>query len=170
MTGIDRETLRALVREVVREAVAGFTPAPAKPPGPTAAEPVRPVTVADQFGVTPNGPLAAGEKSRTEIVRLAGDQDLDSFVRRLLRLFENPKSRADLRSGRLTFRLAGAGNPPGGSGHRIDAGVVTERHLAELADTNGSGGTLILGRKAVLTPLAREKARTLGIVIEKERK
>jgi hypothetical protein len=33
-----------------------------------------------------------------------------------------------------------------------------------------AGGTLVLGRKAVLTPLAREKARTLGIKIEKERK
>ena len=32
-----------------------------------------------------------------------------------------------------------------------------------------SGGVLVLGRKAVLTPLAREKARALGITIEKER-
>ena len=91
-------------------------------------------------------------------------------MRRLLRLFENPKTRADLRTGRLTFRLAGAPSAPGGATHRIDSGVVTERHLADMADTTGSGGTLILGRKAVLTPLAREKARALGISIEKERK
>ena len=86
-------------------------------------------------------------------------------MRRLLRLFENPKTRADLRTGRLTFRLAGAASPTGGATHQIDSGVVTERHITELA-----GGILVLGRKAVLTPLAREKARALGISIEKERR
>jgi len=160
--GLDRDTLRALVREVVREAVSGLAATPAAP-----AEPARPSTVADQMGVTPSGPLAADGKNRTETVRLNGDQDLDSFVRRLLRLFENPKTRADLRTGRLTFRLAGAASTTGGATHRIDSGVVTERHLADMPV---SGGTLILGRKAVLTPLAREKARALGISIEKERK
>ena len=160
MIGLDRDTLRALVREVVREAVSGLAATPAAP-----TEPARPSTVADQMGVTPSGPLAADGKNRTETVRLNGDQDLDSFVRRLLRLFENPKTRADLRTGRLTFRLAGAASPTGGATHQIDSGVVTERHITELA-----GGTLVLGRKAVLTPLAREKARALGISIEKERR
>jgi hypothetical protein len=162
MTTVSTDDLRALVREVVREAVAGARP-PASPPRPA------PTTVADQFGVTPTGPLTNGERSRTETVRLTGDQDLDAFMRKLLALFENPKTRTDLRTGRLRFRLAGAvsAQVAASAPHRIDKGVVTERHIAEIAV---SGGGLLLGPRAVVTPLAREKARALGISIEKERK
>lgn len=121
------------------------------------------------MGLEPTGPRAIEGRNRTETVRLNSDRDLDTFVRKLLRLFESPKTRADLKAGRLSFRLApgsGAG-PVAGDGpvtHRIDRGAVTERHIADLA-----GGTLVLGPRAVLTPLAREKARALGIVIQKER-
>ena len=111
--------------------------------------------------------MAADEKSRADTVNLRSDADLDAFVRNLLRLFENPKTRADLRHGRLTFRLAGAARTPGGTTRRFDRGAVTERHVAELAE---SGATLVLGPGAVLTPLARERARALGLTIHKERK
>ncbi|MBO0678479.1 hypothetical protein JRC04_13500 [Mycolicibacterium sp. S2-37] len=164
MTGMDREALRALVREVVRDAVRDLprpTPAPAPPPPPPAP------SVAEQIGVVPSGPLAADDKHRTETVRLATDRDLDAFVRNLLRLFENPKNRADLKAGRLTFRLAGTTGTATGQTRRIESGAVTERHIADIA---ASGATLVLGRRAVLTPLAREKARTLGVSIEKERR
>lgn len=153
---IDREQLRLLVREVVRDAVRDVkppAPAPATPPPPPAAT------------VVPTGPLAADEKARTDTVRIATDVDLDGFVRTLLALFENPKTRADLRQGRLKFRLARTATN-GASSHRIDRGAVTERHIADLA---GTGATLVLGPRAVLTPLAREKARALGITVSKER-
>jgi hypothetical protein len=151
MTAVSSDDLRALVREVVRDAVAE-APRPTPPPSPA-----------------PASPLTNGERSRTETVRLAGDQDLDAFVRKLLALFENPKTRTDLRTGRLRFRLAGAASAQvaAPASHRIDKGVVTERHIAEIAV---SGGGLLLGPRAVVTPLAREKARALGISIEKERK
>ncbi|QNJ93737.1 hypothetical protein HZU40_05270 [Mycolicibacterium fluoranthenivorans] len=156
---MDRDELRALVREVVREAVRdvgiGIRTAPPSPP----ASPVQPA------GPEPTGPRAADERHRTETVRLTSDTDLDGFVRKLLRLFENPKNRADLRAGRLRFRLGNTTHAtPAGAVHRVDSGAVTERHIADLA-----GGTLVLGRRAVLTPLAREKARMLGITITKER-
>ena len=80
-------------------------------------------------------------------------------MRQLLRLFENPKARADLRNGRLSFRLAGTTASSPAVSRRIDSGAVTERHIVDVA---ASGGGLILGRKAVLTPLAREKARALA--------
>lgn len=168
---INRDELRALVREVVRDAVrdvgaATKTPGPVAVPPPPAPAPPAPPTVADQFGVEPTGPRAVDGKNRTETVQLTNDRDLDSFVRKLLRLFESPKTRADLKAGRLSFRLAGSTRPTGGgASRRIESGAVTERQIADMA-----GGTLVLGRKAVLTPLAREKARTLGITIEKERK
>ncbi|MEV0669518.1 hypothetical protein [Mycobacterium sp. NPDC050441] len=169
MSSINRDELRALVREVVREAVrdagaAAKTPGPVAVPPPPAPAPA--ATAATQFGVEPTGPRAVDGKNRSETVQLSNDRDLDSFVRKLLRLFESPKTRADLKTGRLSFRLAGSARSSGGGAiHRIDTGAVTERQIADLA-----GGTLVLGRKAVLTPLAREKARTLGIKIEKEPK
>lgn len=165
MTAINRDQLRLLVREVVRDAVAGMTPTPTPPPAPSPPPPAP--KVADHNGVQPTGPLAADEKTRTDTVRIATDQDLDTFVRQLLRLFENPKTRADLRNGRLTFRLAGSTRSTAGATRRIDSGAVTERQIADIA---ASGAALVLGPKAVLTPLAREKARALGISIQKERR
>lgn len=157
---IDREQLRLLVREVVRDAVRDVKPpAPAAAPAPATPPPPPAATV------VPTGPLAADEKARTDTVRIATDVDLDGFVRTLLALFENPKTRADLRQGRLKFRLARTATTGAGS-HRIDRGAVTERQIADLA---GTGATLVLGPRAVLTPLAREKARALGITVSKER-
>lgn len=161
MSAVSTNDLRALVREVVREAVAGITTPTAKP------KPTAPASVAEQIGVTPTGPLLNGERNRTESIRLGNDQDLDAFVRKLLTLFENPKTRADLRTGRLRFRLAGAASAQvaASAPHRVDKGVITERHVTEIAS-----GVLLLGPRAVVTPLAREKARALGISIQKERK
>ena len=48
---------------------------------------------------------------------------------------------------------------------RIDRGAVTERKVEEAAK---AGARLVLGPGAVLTPLAREKARAKGIEIERE--
>lgn len=104
---------------------------------------------------------------RTDAVRITDDTDLDQFARHLLTLFENPKSRQDLRAGRLRFRLARASSPaPTGPVTRIERGAVTERQVKAAAET---GGRIVLGRRAVLTPLGREKARALDVHIEKER-
>ncbi|CAN5324008.1 hypothetical protein BH09ACT8_BH09ACT8_35330 [soil metagenome] len=160
---IDRTQLRLLVREVLRDALpdlASAKPQPAPSPKP------QPAPLAESTGITPTGPLAVGQKSRTDTVRIGNDRDLQDFIRKLLALFENPKNRADLRAGRLTFQLLEQARPGGATTHRFDNGAVTERQIADLAAT---GGVLVLGRKAVLTPLAREKARALGLTIEKER-
>ncbi len=137
----------------------------------TVAEPAAaPSTFAAEIGVTPTGPVDASGRRRTESVRLTNDADLAGFVSMLLKLFENPKSRADLRTGRLRFRLAGnTAGPTTSSGavHRVERGAVTERQLAAIAE---AGGRLVLGPGAVLTPLAREKARALGVPFEKERR
>jgi hypothetical protein len=152
------EELRALVREVIRD-------------------------------VLPQG-LAV-----TETVNLSTDEDLAAFVKRLLDL--DPGQREELRSGRKRFRLASpqapsvpadagqAGAGPGGAGpisagqsngaeragpsapvRRIERGAVTEAVIAAAA---GAGERLVLGRGAVLTPLARDRARASGVQIEKER-
>ena len=150
----DADELRALVREVIRD-------------------------------VLPQG-LAV-----TETVNLSTDEDLAAFVKRLLDL--DPGQREELRSGRKRFRLAspqalsvpaGAGQvsagQSNGAGHsngaeragssapvrRIERGAVTEAVVAAAAR---AGERLVLGRGAVLTPLARDRARASGVPIEKER-
>jgi hypothetical protein len=130
----------------------------------------------------------------TEMVNLSTDQDLAAFVNRLLDL--DPDQREELRSGRKRFRLAAPPAPPAlpgpsvpaaagragpvsaGSGNgaeragestpvrRIERGAVTEAAVMAAAR---AGERLVLGRGAVLTPLARDRARASGVPIEKER-
>jgi hypothetical protein len=114
----------------------------------------------------------------TETVNLSTDEDLASFVKRLLDL--DPDQREELRSGRKRFRLgvAPAASVPAGAPHgaerpgepasvrRIERGAVTEAVISQAAR---AGQRLVLGRAAVLTPLARDRARASGVQIEKER-
>jgi hypothetical protein len=154
------DELRALVREVIRD-------------------------------VLPNGlPV-------TETVNLSTNEDLAAFVARLLDL--DPGEREDLKAGRKRFRLARETNgtagtashpgisasrsaaalavqpgsarpqgpPPGGAPvRRVESGAVTEALVKQAAQ---AGERLVLGRGAVLTPLARDRARASGVEIVKER-
>src|SRR5216683_4979993 len=156
--GLDADTLRALVREVLREVLP--TPGAPAPSAVGAPPPVAPPQVGAVYTVR-DGVEAV------ETVSLRNDQELAAFVSRILHLFENPKHRDDLRAGRLRFRLAASG--PAGSArpaHRIEKGAVTE---AAVRDAARAGARLVLGRRAVLTPLARDRARAAGVEIEKER-
>jgi hypothetical protein len=118
-------------------------------------------------------PAASGVSTDAVIERvdLRTDADLDVFVRSLVRRLENPRDRMAIRSGRLRFRLgaigAGAGAAPAaGPVMRIERGAVTERTVREAA---AAGARLVLAPRAVLTPMARDRARSLGVEIEKER-
>jgi hypothetical protein len=161
--GLDADTLRALVREVLREVLptpGAPTPGPPAPSAVGAPPPAAPPQVGAVYTVR-DGVEAV------ETVSLRTDQELAAFVSRILHLFENPKHRDDLRAGRLRFRLAASG--PAGSArpaHRIEKGAVTE---AAVRDAARAGARLVLGRRAVLTPLARDRARAAGVEIEKER-
>ena len=143
------EELRALVREVIRD-------------------------------VLPSG--FPGGLPVTETVNLSTDEDLAAFVMRLLDL--DPDQREELRSGRKRFRLPESSNVspapsvPAGAAkgaeragestpvRRIERGAVTEAVINAAAR---AGERLVLGRAAVLTPLARDRARASGVQIEKER-
>ncbi|MGI9006876.1 MAG: hypothetical protein ACR2FU_11910, partial [Streptosporangiaceae bacterium] len=107
------------------------------------------------------------ETSGSWEVRIASDADLHEFALRVLKLAGNPRQRRDLVAGRIRFRLAG---PPEAAGpravHRVDRGAVTERTVAAAA---AAGARLVLGPRAVLTPLGKDKARALGVPVEKER-
>jgi hypothetical protein len=148
------DAARDLLRELLAEALAnGNGQQPTVPPPPVAAV-HRPSTWSQ--------PAAPGEvigdgAAHTEHVRIESDADLAAFARTVL-------DRADdVRSGRLNFTLGGGAT---NSATRVAHGAVTERTIKKAAD---AGGRLVLGPGAVLTPLAREKARALGVEIERER-
>jgi hypothetical protein len=152
----EREEARKLVRELLQEALGNGNGLPATVPPPPVAAVHRPSTW--------SRPAAPGEviggggaSSRTELVRLENDDDLTAFVLSVL-----DQSDA-IRQGRLRFTLGGA-TPTGVL--RVAHRAVTERTIKQAAE---AGGRLVLGPGAVLTPLAREKARALGIDIERER-
>ncbi|MBV9445311.1 MAG: hypothetical protein JO345_05385 [Streptosporangiaceae bacterium] len=147
----ERDELRALIREVIRDQLADL-----------------------------------GATDSMETVNLSTDEDLAEFVTRLLNM--SPEERDELRSGRKRFRLSrpapapvqggecAIAPPPGGTmAHsprttsavrRIERGAVTERVVRDAAR---AGERLVLGRGAVLTPLARDRARSSGVQIERER-
>jgi len=134
-----------------------------------------------------------------ETVNLSTDEDLATFVARLLGL--DPQAREELRAGRKEFRLAVPSHPQtpqapsvtqtasvpapsGGNGvhgrngltavngsagpvtRRIERGAVTEKMVRDAAR---AGERLVLGPGAVLTPLARDRARASGVEISRER-
>ena len=168
--GLDARAVRAVIREVLAEllpetlaaASANDTPQPAGRPGTIQPGP-------GQLGVAQPG-LAytvREDVQSVETISLRTDADLGAFVRHLLQLFESPKHRDALRSGRLRFRLAPAARPGSAiPAHRVEKGAVTE---AMVGDAARAGARLVLGRRAVLTPLARDRARAAGVEIEKER-
>ena len=169
--GPDTEVIRALVREVL----ADLLPVAARDPGnPGTAGSAGPGGLAGGPGPGIGAPAQPGlphtvreHVESVEVVSIRTDADLGNFVLHLLHLFENPKHRDALRAGRLRFRLAAP--VAGGSAqpsHRIEKGAVTEAMVAASAR---AGARLVLGRRAVLTPLARDRARATGVEIVKER-
>jgi hypothetical protein len=108
-----------------------------------------------------------------ERVTLDSDADLQRFVRALAARLENPRERSAIQSGRVRFTLRraarGTGTPAGQPeptpAIRVTKGAATERAVRDAA---AQGARLVLGRGAVLTPLARDQARALGVPIDKE--
>ena len=152
--GVDGEAIRALVREVLADLLPAAGRDPRNPGEAGPAQAGLPHTVREHV-------------DSVEVVTIRTDADLGAFVLHLLHLFENPKHRDAVRSGRLRFRLAAAAVPGSAQpSHRIEKGAVTEAMVAASAR---AGARLVLGRRAVLTPLARDRARATGVEIVKER-
>lgn len=162
--------LRTIVREVLAEVLAGQPEKPevssAPADGPAGAYPSR---GQPRDGDGPATPVLPGQTvtpvPREETVRLHTSEDLRSFVLHLVELAADPDRRQDILNGRLRFRL----EPPVGAAeaavHRLDKGAVTERAVRAAARDHAR---LVLGRRAVLTPLARDAARALGVAIERD--
>jgi hypothetical protein len=151
------DAARDLLRELLAEALANGNGQPATVPPPPVAAVHRPSTWSQP--AAPGEVIGDGAAPAREVVpvTISSDADLDRFVRTVL-------DRADdVRAGRLRFTLGGSAQA---GAMRVAHGAVTERTIKKAAE---SGGRIVLGPGAVLTPLAREKARALGIDIERER-
>jgi len=172
----------ALVREVLRDVLAELLPelvAEARTPRPAApsaavipAMPPAPVAAVHRpSGWHRAAPAPAAASGVVEEVSLASDAELSAFVQGLLQRFEHPQERAAIRTGAVRFTLrtgasAAAATATAGA-RRIDDGAVTERLVREAA---AAGDSILLGSRAVLTPLGRDVARTLGVTIQKEKR
>jgi hypothetical protein len=152
---VDREAIRALVRQVLRDAL------------PEAVRDKIAAQAADAAAPKKKNEArpAEAEASKVEDVAITTDAELAAFVRRVI------EQREAIQSGRLKFRLKRARKSTetetaarGGS-ERIDKGLVTEKKIMAAAK---AGKKLVVGKGVVLTPLARDKARQLGVQIERE--
>ena len=128
--------LRSMVREVLREAIAG---------------------------------RSAQGLSAVESVRIDSDAELQAFVQRLL----DPAVQERVKAGKLRFSLAVPPNTTS-SGGALPAstpsaaplsGVISEKTIERHAGQQ----TLTIAADAVVTPLARDRARQLKIRIERRR-
>lgn len=99
--------------------------------------------------------------SAVESVRIASDQDLASFIARLT----EPATLEKLRAGKLRFTLGAAPAPAASNAVTALTGVITEQKIEQLK----GAGSITLAPGAVLTPLARDRARKLGLTIERRR-
>jgi hypothetical protein len=106
-------------------------------------------------------------------VRVGDDRDLADLVTQVVNLAEDPARAADLRAGRIRFRLvADEPAPAGGTGGtgdsagpiEVERGAVTERIVQRAAREQRP---LHVGPRAVVTPLARDRARALGVAIHR---
>ena len=151
-TAVDAE-VAALVREVLAEEVARFRAA--------------------------RGTGSRHESgAREERVRIRSDADLREFTARLLAMAEDAEARRALADGRLVFRLDEEQPPRGGGAHPpaavhspgpgrveiVERGLFSERRAERLPPETTH---VRLGRTVKMTPLARDRLRRRGIVIER---
>ena len=174
-TGEMHNALKTALAELLPDMLRDHANAPvAQVPAPPVAQTLRPSTwhpsqqAPDPAGDT--APAVAPAAGGTEHVRIKDDRDLDAFVRSRARRLEHPSVRAAVLAGRVRFSLSASAAshspaPTAGGSHRIDRGAVTERVIERAA---AEGSALVLGPKAVLTPLGRDRARALGVTIQRE--
>jgi hypothetical protein len=143
---IDKNTIRDLVKSVIAEEVAAIK---TKPPVSQSAE---------------------------ERITIASDADLVAFARRVLSLAGDSAKAKEIAAGRYPFRLdkpAAQSNAPAtrpasvapiGGTHRIDSGIVTESILNKLPR---GLSRILLAPGVTVTPLAKDRARSLGLTFER---
>lgn len=133
--------------------------------------------VADEVASTVRGlPSAA----TGDVVTIRTQEDLDAVIRRVLDDARSAGRRRAIETGQVRFVLdpqAPSGRPrpaSGSTGHHelgpvgrqvVEQGVLTERKVIAASK---AGTAIVVTSKVVITPLARERARALGVEIQRE--
>jgi hypothetical protein len=174
--GLDREAMRRVVREVLRDALPEAVKAGGalRAAAERAASAASPAASAEPAAKKPAAarPVVTERQTASEEVSIQSDQDLAKFVRRVVQLLADPSTGEAVRSGRHQFMLKRPQLSPGaasarlaGAVEKIAKGVVKENTVVAAAK---AGQRLVIGRGVVVTPLARDKARQLGVQIERD--
>ncbi len=154
-----RDEIRQLVRDLLREAGPGRE----KSVPQTAAEPGTEGSLSER--------VRAALRSHGSLeVSIAGDRDLNAFAQSIALCALERDLLGAIASNRVRFRLAGAPDkvppataPTSAAATRVfhwEAGVLNEAKIAQIGKDHDR---LVLGAKAVLTPLAKDRARKLDL-------
>jgi hypothetical protein len=176
---VSHDEIRHMVRELLRDAVAGGG-AEATPPQETPAAPLR---SGDVGGLSERVRAALGSGGGGIEIAVANDADLNAFAQQVALCALERDLLGAIASNRVRFRLAGGGGgaggrevqatkqamapaaaPPaqGGEAYHWEQGLLSETKITEIARTHAK---LVLGRRALMTPLAWDRARSLGLQV-----
>jgi hypothetical protein len=175
-TQVSHDEIRHMVRELLRDAVAAGG-ADVNPPQETPAARVR---SGDVGGLAERVRAALGSGGGGIEIAIAGDSDLNAFAQQVALCALERDLLGAIASNRVRFRLAAGGgggrqeavlakqaSPPAapakdGDAYHWERGLLNETKVTEIARTHAK---LVLGRRALLTPLAWDRARSLGLQV-----
>ena len=172
---IDREDLRKLVREALKEALGGAVPTAPKPPARDKTAPA--ATAGPQAGFVATLRAALAERRPARVaVSVRSSAELDRFARDITEASSHPDLKAAIASGDLGFDPAGGqavahGVPTAkiastGGTYEVKSGVLSETKVVEIARTHKR---IAVGADVVLTPLARDKAREMKVELTRQK-
>lgn len=181
---VPHDEIRRMVRELLRDAVAG-SGAGSAPAKEVAATPAMPTRAAEVGGLSERVRAALASGGGIEIP-VASDSDLNAFAQQVALCALERDLLGAIASNRVRFRLAGGGPPaapaekaaaekaaPGaaspakdGDAYHWEQGLLSETKITEIARSHAK---LVLGRQALLTPLAWDRARSLGLQVVRMR-
>jgi hypothetical protein len=177
---VSHDEIRHMVRELLRDAVAGGG-AEAAPPEETPAAPARSAEVGG-LSERVRAALASGGGGGGIEIAIAGDSDLNAFAQQVALCALERDLLGAIASNRVRFRLAGGGGGGGGGqeaaaakqatpptvpvkdgdAYHWEQGLLNETKVTEIARTHAK---LTLGRRALMTPLAWDRVRSLGLQV-----
>ena len=138
---------------------------------------IRSILVEELASLNMNQSVDSKPPPREQIVSISSDRELTEFAHRLLDMARDSRTRADIESGRLVFRLKqGSASSPSsyisrpasgsmrGSLQQFEKGLITEKQILSMPE---HVKVIKIGKSVRLTPLANDAVRQAGIKIEK---
>ena len=157
--GIDREELRALVREALKESLATSAAAAAPPAG--------------DFAGELRAALGRGRPARLPVAVGSG-ADLDRFAKAVAEACSDDALKAAILAGDVHFEVARtvagsaarAPSPMKAGAFEMSSGVLSEAKIVEISRTHKR---ILVGSDVVMTPLARDKAREMKVELVRQK-